>query len=71
TAWIGGVVTKAGTPGTRTLTLAEDRGTSYALELDDAFLIVYNPQDFGISPNCQDKELDFTLNAPQGQVTIR
>jgi len=71
TAWMGGVVTKAGTPGTRVLIYAKDRGTSFALEPDDRFSILYNPQDFGLSTNCQDKALNGGLNVPQGQVTIQ
>jgi hypothetical protein len=71
TAWIGGVVTKAGTPGTRAITVAQDRGTSFALEPDDGFATIYNPQDFGLSTNCQDKEFFGVLNVAEGQVTIR
>lgn len=72
TAWIGGSVTMgSGVVGARAITIAKDLGTSYALEPDDRFLTIYNPQDWGLSADCQDKEVDFTLNAPQGQVTIR
>jgi len=71
TAWIGGAVTKGGVAGTRAVTYAQDRGTSFALEQDDGFVTIYNPQDFGLSTNCQDQEFFGVLNVAQGQVTIR
>jgi hypothetical protein len=72
TAWIGGYMsTPNGEPiGGRAITRARDLGTSYALELDDRFLMIYNPEDFGISANCHDEPFFPLFNVPQGQVTI-
>jgi len=71
TAWIGGVMTRpASEAGHRAITRARDLGTSYALEPDDRFLTVYNPEDIGVSANCLDEQFLPLLNVPQGQVII-
>ena len=63
-AWIGGHDPKD--PGFRAVVYAEDRGTSYALEADDLFLMLY-----GVSQSCHDRPFAFGLSVAEGQVTIR
>lgn len=68
-AWIGGhAIHPDGANALQAIVYAEDRGTSYALELDDLFLPLYG--DWG-STTCHDRPFSFGLNTPQGQVTIR
>lgn len=63
-AWIGGHSSQ----GFQGIVYAEDRGTSFALELDDKFLMIYD--DWG-STTCHDRPFSFGLNVAEGQVRIQ
>lgn len=70
-AWIGGVVDRpAESAGHRILVRARDRGKNQQ-DAPDAFSSgMVDPEDFGVSSNCQEKPLITLFRVPEGQVSI-
>lgn len=70
-AWIGGVVDRpAELAGHRIVVRARDRGKSQQ-DAPDAFSSgMVDPEDFGVSSNCQDKPMLTLFRVPEGQVSI-
>lgn len=70
-AWVGGVVTSPEFRGHRVITKMRDNGTSMNDPRPDAISrAIIDPEDEGVSSNCQDKpDMNFG-QTPQGQVTI-